>query len=115
MVPTESSESLLLALRRFVVRKGLPSTFVCDNFKAFKAKEIKQYVVKSKINWKFILEKSVHRKRCLKKVAGKAFLNYDELTTLLIEIEQTLNTRPLIYLSDNNENEAITPSHLLYG
>ena len=126
MVPTESSESLLLALRRFVVRKGLPSTFVCDNFKAFKAKEIKQYVVKSKINWKFILEKSPwwggfyesligNIKRCLKKVAGKAFLNYDELTTLLIEIEQTLNTRPLIYLSDNNENEAITPSHLLYG
>ena len=51
----------------------------------------------------------------MKKVAGKAFLNYDELTTLLIEIEQTLNTRPLTYLSDNNEDEAITPSHLLYG
>ena len=51
----------------------------------------------------------------MKKVAGKAFLNYDELTTLLIEIEQTLNTRPLTYLSDNNEDEAIAPSHLLYG
>ena len=51
----------------------------------------------------------------MKKVAGKAFLNYDELTTLLVEIEQTLNTRPLTYLSDNNDDEAITPSHLLYG
>ena len=91
----------------------------------FKAKEIKRFALKSKINWKFILEKSpwwggfYERligiiKRCLKKVAGKAFLNYDELTTLLIEIEQTLNTRPLTYLSDNNEDEAITPSHLLY-
>ena len=51
----------------------------------------------------------------MKKVAEKAFLNYDELTTLLIEIQQTLNTRPLTYLSDNNDDEAITPSHLLYG
>ena len=126
LVPTESSESLLLALRRFVAREGLPSTFISDNFKTFKAKEIKRFALKSKINWKFILEKSpwwggfYERligiiKRCLKKVAGKAFLNYDELTTLLIEIEQTLNTRPLTYLSDNNEDEAIAPSHLLYG
>ena len=44
LVPTESSESLLLALRRFVARKGLPSTFISDNFKAFKAKEIKRFV-----------------------------------------------------------------------
>ena len=126
LVPTESTESLLLALRRFVARKGLPSTFISDNFKTFKAKEIKRFILKLKVNWKFILEKSpwwggfYERligiiKRCLKKVAGKAFLNYDELTTLLIEIEQTLNTRPLTYLSDNNDDEAVTPSHLLYG
>ena len=37
LVPTELSESLLLALRRFVARKGLPSTFLSDNFKTFKA------------------------------------------------------------------------------
>ena len=126
MVPTQSSESLLLALRRFVARKSLPSTFISDNFKIFKAKELKRFALKLKINWKFILVKfpwwiglyerlTGITKLCLKKVAGKAFLNYDELTTLLIEIEQTLNTRPLTYLSDNNEDEAVTPSHLLYG
>ena len=49
------------------------------------------------------------------KSCWKVFLNYDELTTLLIKIEQTLNTRPLTYLSDNNDHKAITPSHLLYG
>ena len=54
-------------------------------------------------------------KRCLKKATGIAFLNFDELTTLLIESEQTLNTGLLTYLSDNNDNEAVTPSHLLYG
>ena len=54
-------------------------------------------------------------KRCLKKVAGKAFLNHDELAILLIKTEQTFNTRPLTYLSENNQDEAITLSHLLYG
>ena len=51
----------------------------------------------------------------MKKVSEKAFSSYDESITLLIEIEQTLNTRTLTYLSDNNEDEAITMSHLLYG
>ena len=51
----------------------------------------------------------------MKKVAGKAFLNFDKLAILLLEIGQTLNTRPLTYLSDSNEDEQITPSNLLYG
>ena len=33
----------------------------------------------------------------------------------LIRIERTLKTRPLTYLSDNNNYEAIATSHLLYG
>ena len=48
----------------------------------------------------------------MKKVAEKVLLNYNESATLSIE---TLNTRPLTYLSDNNDGEAITPSDLLYG
>ena len=83
-----------------------------------KYKEIKQFVLNLKINWKFILEKYpwwggfYERligiiKRCLEKVAGKVLLNYNELTTFLIEIEQTLNTRPLAYLSDNNNSKRL--------
>ena len=53
-------------------------------------------------------------KRCVKKVVGKALLNYDERTTLLAEIEQTLNSRPMTHLSDEHNDEAIIPSHLLY-
>ena len=30
-------------------------------------------------------------------------------------MEQTFNSRPMTYLSDENNDEAITPSHLLYG
>ena len=107
LLPTESLASLLLALRRFVARKGLTSAFISDNFKTFKAKEIHIREIPMVSGFYESLIGII--KRCLKKVARKAFLNYDELATLLIEIEQTLNTRPLTYLSDNNQDEAITP------
>ena len=54
-------------------------------------------------------------KLCLKKVVGKAFSNHNESKTLLIEIEQTSNSRPFRYLSDNNDDHAIAPSDVLYG
>ena len=42
-------------------------------------------------------------------------LSYDVLTTLLVEIEETLNSRPMTYLSNEHNDQAITLSHLLYG
>lgn len=54
-------------------------------------------------------------KRCLKKVVGKARLDYDELQTILIEVESIVNSRPLTYVYDELESEPLTPSHLLYG
>ena len=40
---------------------------------------------------------------------------YYVITTLLDEIEETLNSRPMMYLSDEQNDEANTRSHLLYG
>lgn len=49
-------------------------------------------------------------KRCLRKVIGNARLTFDEMLTVLVEVEGTLNSRPLTY-NDNN----LTPPHLIYG
>ena len=51
-------------------------------------------------------------KRCLKKSIGRASLTYDELSTLVIEIEAVLNSRLLTYVSMDDLEE---PSHLLLG
>ena len=51
----------------------------------------------------------------LKKTVWKSRLNIDELNTILIEIENTLNSRPLTYLSEENFHASITPNHLLHG
>ena len=54
-------------------------------------------------------------KNCLKKVVGKAKLNFEELNTVIAEIEKCVNSRPLTYLSEEHEGTIITPNHLVYG
>ena len=54
-------------------------------------------------------------KRCLRKTIGSARLTYDELLTSVTEVEMILNSRPLTYLSANEVEEPLTPSHLLIG
>lgn len=50
----------------------------------------------------------------LKKVLGRAAVTYDELQTLLTEIEANLNDRPLTFVSsDVNYLPPLTPSMLL--
>lgn len=55
-------------------------------------------------------------KRCLRKTLGNARLSYNELLTVVIEIEGTLNVRPLTYVYEEGDSEEpLTPSHLMYG
>ena len=54
-------------------------------------------------------------KRCLRKTTGSARLTYDELLTSVTEVEMILNSRPLTYLSADEVEEPLTPSHLLIG
>ena len=56
-------------------------------------------------------------KRCLKKVVGRASLSFEEMRTVLIEIEATLNNRPLTYVYDDEQGISypLTPSLLIYG
>lgn len=54
-------------------------------------------------------------KRCLKKSIGRNCLTHDELLTLVVEVEAVLNSRPLTYISSEDAEEPLTPSHLLVG
>ena len=51
-------------------------------------------------------------KHCLKKTIGKAKLTHDELLTVLTEVEAIINSRPLSYVSSEDLDEPLTPSHL---
>ena len=49
------------------------------------------------------------------KTLRNARLNYDELRTVLVEVEGTLDSRPLTYVSSDDPEERSTPSHLMFG
>ena len=54
-------------------------------------------------------------KRCLRKIVRRARLTYEELETVLVEIECVINSRPLTYVYSDEvcEGPLITPSHLV--
>lgn len=54
-------------------------------------------------------------KHCLRKALGQAKFAQDELLTALIEIVMVLNSRPLMYISADELDEPLRPSHLLVG
>ena len=49
------------------------------------------------------------------KVIGKASLTYDELNTAVIEVESVLNCRPISHFSTEDQDEPLTPIHLITG
>ena len=51
-----SANSVILALRRFMARRGNPRLFISDNFKSFKSLEVMKFLRKLRIRWSFILE-----------------------------------------------------------
>ena len=126
LTPGMDSNSLILALRRFLSRRGYVKLFVSDNFSSFKSKESISFLQKARIEWQYILpmspwwggfyERMVRIvKSSLKKILGNARVTFEELSTILTEIEMTINSRPITYLYENNEIEALCPSHLMVG
>jgi len=137
LVPDLTANAFLRSSRRFTARRGRPSLVVPDNGRTFKpaAREItrifndpgvKQHFAKERMKWTFNLEKApwwggvLERlvksvKRCLKKTISGARFTHEELLTVIIEVEMILNCRPLSFLSSDDSEEPLTPSHLLCG
>ena len=55
-------------------------------------------------------------KKHLTRIVGNVKLNFEELTTVLCQIEACLNSRPLVpLLTNNDDEEVLTPGHFLIG
>ena len=54
-------------------------------------------------------------KNSLKKILGRARLTYDEIHPFICETEHIVNTRPLMYLSEENSDKSLTSYRLTHG
>lgn len=61
-----------------------------------------------------ILVRSV--KTCLRKVMGRASLSFEELPSLLAEVEAAINSRPVTFVyNEPEEPQPLMPAHFLIG
>ena len=134
-----STEAFLLAFQRFTSRRGLPVTLIFDNARNFKnaanqvatinrSSDVHSYLANQGMTWSFIVEKAPWWggfwermvrtvKRALRKTIGRNSLTFEQLNTILIEIQAVVNERPLTYVQDNScgISYALSPSHLING
>ena len=135
LVTDMTTEAFIRSFKRFTARRGFPYRMVSDNGKTFKSAaksigailnhpEVQRYFAGIGMEWSFNLEKAPwwggvfermvkSVKRCLRKTIGRAKLCYDELSTALTEVEMIVNSRPLSFVSTEDMEEPLTPSHLL--
>ena len=142
LVTDLSTAKFMQDFRRFVSRRGLCSEIFSDNGKNFvgAANEIRKLLrsesfrhsfaneCSSKgIPWHFNPPRGSHfgglweaainsAQKHFVRVLGDRKLPFDEMETLLVQIEACLNSRPLTKLSDDpSDLQALTPGHFLVG
>ena len=135
------TSSFLMALRRFIARRGRPTIIWSDNgtnlvggerelreaIGKWNQEQIHDALSQKNIHWKFNPPTASHMggvwerlvasvKKALRTVLGNQIVPDDVLHTTVLEVEFQVNSRPLTYVSGHsNDPEALTPNHFLLG
>lgn len=139
-----STQKFVDAFKRFISRRGQVSIVYCDNGTNFVGAKsyleevyrfintsaynnaLREELLKNRINLKFnppygqhmagLMEAGVKSaKKLIFKIIGTQILTYEELVTVLNQVEAILNSRPLCCLSsDPAEPSALTPAHFIH-
>ncbi|XP_055923707.1 uncharacterized protein LOC129954075 [Eupeodes corollae] len=141
MVYSLNTSSCILAIRNFMARRGIPREFYSDNGTNFVGaerelreaiKEVDENALIRKFTttttkWNFNPPAAPHMggawerlvrsiKTVLYKIAPSRAPSDELLRSMLIEVENIVNTRPLAYIPiENDTTEALTPNHFLLG
>lgn len=135
-----TKDAFIMTLRRFIGRRGKPVEVFCDNGRNFvaAAKEIANFLKSNSdpltyfannegIKFIFTPTYAPHfggiweagvksAKHHLKRVIGNSHLTFEEISTLFVQVEAVLNSRPLYPLSASpNDLLSLTPGHFLVG
>ncbi|XP_011306365.1 uncharacterized protein [Fopius arisanus] len=143
LVNRQTTDAFIAAYKRFTGRRGIPAVMYSDNATTFEGaanelnrlynqqspenQQIRAALAHNGTQWKFIPPKAPHfggkweaavksTKYHLRRVLGTTTLTYEELNTVLVQIEACLNSRPIVPMTDDPDDlQVLTPRHFLIG
>lgn len=141
VVHSLSTESCIMAIRRFVARRGPPAEIYSDNATCFlgASNQLKREITErsetlastftnTQTRWRFIPPGTPHMGgawerlvRSVKVAMGSIFESArkpddETLETIIYEAEALVNCRPLTYIPlESADQEALTPNHFILG
>ena len=135
LLTNQTSDSFIRCLKRFISRRGRPEKIYSDNAKSFKksakwlntimkSEKLNDFLAHKDIKWQFNrapwwggqFERIIGLvKQSLYKTIGNSTLKFNELEEVLLDVEETLNNRPLSYVEDDIQLPVLTPNSLIFG
>ena len=139
LVDDLSTDHFIMALKRFIARRGRTQSIHIDNgtnfvgtnnelrkyIKLLDKEKIQHFCTPKEIEWKFQPPSAPHfggawerqvqcTKKTLKAILAHRTVSKEVLRTALVEAEGILNSRPITHVSnDAGDIEALTPNHFL--
>ena len=136
LVPSLETQEFIMSFKKLIARKGRPLKVYSDNGstfvgaagwleKALSDEKFNNFLAENGIVWQFNLSRApwwggqFERmvglvKNALNKTIGCGFLSWNELVEVLLDVEITLNNRPLSYVEDDVELPIITPNFMMF-
>ena len=138
VMKSKKADEFQRKLNLFIARKTRPCLIISDNTSVFKAtaswikkiqksKRLQDHLAREDIRWQFNLSRSPwwggmykrvikDLKKTLYKTLRRTTLSFEQLKTVIVNIERQMNNRPFTYPeSEGGEEQVLTLNVLMWG